>query len=53
MEDLEVTLSEQHPGVSQPQMTKIQYMTINYFKKTTEFNFLLLILHLEAQCGAS
>lgn len=36
MEDLGVTMSEQHPAASQPGMTKIQYMTINDFKKTTE-----------------
>lgn len=53
MEDLGVTTPEQHPAVSQLEMTKMQYMTINDFKKTTELNCLLLTLHLAAQRGAS
>lgn len=53
MEDLGATTPEQHPAVSQPEMTEIQYMTIHDFKKTTELNCLLLTVHLAAQCGAS
>lgn len=51
------TWERQHPeqerAASQPEMTKIQYMTINDFTKTTELNCSPLTLHLSAHCGAS
>ena len=53
MEDLGVTTSEQDAAGSQPQMTKIQYRTINDFKETTDLNCLLLMIHQAARCGAS
>lgn len=46
MEDFGVTMPEQHPAVSQLEMTKIQYMTINSFRKNAELNCFLLTVHL-------